>query len=291
MPLAILENEYLTIAINSKGAELTSIVHKQNGLEYMWSGDPAVWGKHSPVLFPIVGTLKQQHYIFQGKQYELSRHGFAREKEFNVSQQSQYVASFLLNSNSDTLSVYPFQFTFYLHYTLEKNRLRVTYEVNNIDSNELFFSVGAHPAFAVPLAKNTSYNDYCLYFEQPENLARWPITADGLIDTSPVPIPNVSQRIPITKELFSKDALVFKQLKSTAISILSDKTQHGLTVSFPGFPFMGIWAAKGGDFVCIEPWCGIADSIHATQQLTEKEGIQRLPPNTNWERTWSIDIF
>lgn len=286
-----IENEQLKVVINTKGAELASIFHKQHELEYMWCGNPAVWGKHSPVLFPIVGTLKNNRYFFEEKTYELSRHGFARDKNFEVAVCGSHAATFLLSSNNDTLQVYPFPFKFYLHYEIKGNTLIVEYEVVNTGTAPMYFSVGAHPAFAVPLAADTSYEDYYLAFEKIEPLERWPITADGLIDDAPIAVPGKGGTLPLTKALFNKDALVLKHLQSSVVSLLSSKTEHGLHFSFKGFPYMGIWATKGADFVCIEPWCGIADSAHSSQQLTEKEGIEILLPEHGWKRNWQVELF
>jgi galactose mutarotase-like enzyme len=155
----------------------------------------------------------------------------------------------------------------------------------------LYFSVGGHPAFAVPLTKDTNYEDYYLVFDKQENTPRWPISNDGLIENTPDPLLQHSDRLPLTKELFSKDALVLKSLKSSLISVRSDKTEHGLRFDFPGFPFLGLWAAKGADFLCIEPWCGIADSVNTSQQLEEKEGINALEPGGEFSRTWIVKVF
>jgi galactose mutarotase-like enzyme len=291
MPQIILENNQLRVALNTKGAELTSIFHKEYQLEYIWGGNPAVWGKHSPVLFPIVGTLKNNRYIFEEKEYELPRHGFAREKEFSIAVQTGETVSFLLTSDETTLEAYPFAFQFYLHYRLHVNKVAVTYEVVNSGDASLYFSAGAHPAFAIPLVAHTAYEDYYLLFEKEEPLERWPITPNGLIDDATVPVVHDNKHLPLTKALFSKDALVFKNLQSTVISIRSAKTPHGLRCWFTGFPYMGIWAAKGADFVCIEPWCGIADSIHSRQQLTEKEGIIALAAQQRWKKEWGVELF
>src|SRR5277367_2713195 len=144
-----IENEFLKVIISAKGAELQSIFHKTHQLEYMWSGDPAFWAKKSPVLFPIVGTLKNDTYFYNNNPYKLGRHGFARDMEFETYKQNAGSVTFLLKSNETTLQHFPFLFEFYIKYSLEKNDLTVTYTVKNISDNEMYFSVGAHPAFKV----------------------------------------------------------------------------------------------------------------------------------------------
>ena len=289
--IVTLENVLLKVSIKSKGAELNSVVKKDNGLEYMWSGDPAVWGKTSPVLFPIVGTLKDNTYFYNGKPYTLSRHGFARDAEFEVTEQKQQKASFVLRESEASLLNYPFHFELILTYELDNDFLKTSYEVRNTGTGEMYFSLGAHPAFSVPLVEGTMYEDYCLLFDQQENAGRWPISKEGLIQPAPIDFFTNSSRINLTRTLFQDDALVFKHLESHKISLLSDRNPHGLDFCFTGFPYLGLWAARGGDFVCIEPWCGIADSVDHNQQLIYKEGIETLSAGNSWKREWEVRFF
>ncbi|MBX3255837.1 MAG: aldose 1-epimerase family protein [Chitinophagaceae bacterium] len=285
-----IENEFLKADIKSRGAELCGLTDRASGINYIWNGDPAFWGKHSPVLFPIVGTLKNDTYYYEGKVFKLGRHGFAREMEFSVLKQEGHSIAFLLESNDATSRYYPFAFRFKITYSLHEKELRVTYHVSNPSGQSLLFSVGGHPAFAVPFVPGTSYGDYYLEFEFPETAGRWPISAKGLIEDSPVPLLNNSQKISLSKTLFYKDALVFKQLRSQQVTLKTAKGAGGLEMSYPGFPYLGIWAAKDADFVCIEPWCGIADSVNTNQQLADKEGINMLSPGGTFERTWSVKL-
>src|SRR5687768_14315374 len=218
-----IENEYLRITVADKGAELVSLFHKQHKLEYMWSGDPAVWGKHSPILFPIVGTLKGNIYNYDNKPYELPRHGFARDTVFQVVQQSQNLISFFLEDNEQLRKVYPFSFRFMIAYTLRDSELEVRYTISNSDAQKIYFSVGGHPAFAVPLVEGTHYEDYFLRFDEKETAPRWMITKDGLIASTKDFLQN-SDTILLNKQLFQQDAIVLKHLKSNNISLLSDKT-------------------------------------------------------------------
>ncbi len=289
--MPVISNEILEVNIIQRGAELTSIVSKSTGLEYMWNADPTFWAKTSPVLFPIVGTLKNDTYYYEGKAYQLGRHGFAREKEFTVTAQTAASVTFTLVTDESTLKNYPFHFRFDITYEVINNTLSVTYKVLNTGNTELLFSVGGHPAFKVPLVEGTAYTDYYLQFEKKETTGRWPISKDGLIETKPASLLENSDRIPLSKELFLQDALVFKNLKSSKVSLKSSATSHGLLFDYTGFPFLGIWAAKNADFVCIEPWCGIADSVSTDQQLKNKEGINKLDAGDAFERNWSVSLF
>lgn len=287
----IIENQLLRITVKSTGAELQGIVHKLHSLEYLWNGDPAFWPKRSPVLFPIVGALKNNTYQFAGNGYDLGRHGFAREMEFVPESAEASGAVFLLESNESTRAHYPFDFEFRIGYQLEENRLTVTYNVKNTGHSEMYFSVGGHPAFRVPLVTGTSYNDYFIEFNEGETLARWPVTTEGLIGREPQRCLTGEDRMPLTKELFANDALVFKFPTSSMVSIRSDKTDHGVDMDISGFPYLGIWAAKEADFVCIEPWCGIADSVDTDQRLEHKEGIHRLAEAESFKRSWIASFF
>lgn len=289
--MIFLENEYLKASFSNKGAELQSLVNKKNGINYLWSGDANYWAKFSPVLFPIVGALKNNTYYFEGKAYELNRHGFARDHDFEALSVSNNEIVFKLSHNEETLKNYPFQFILQLRYTLQESSLTCKYEITNPSGNSpLYFSIGAHPAFAVPLANNLHYTDYFLKFNKDHILQSYKIS-DNLLTHETTEIKLTENRLPLQHELFYDDALVFKSLKSDCISICSEKDKHGLHFKFKDFTFFGIWAAKDANFVCLEPWCGIADSINHQQDLKKKEGITELAAQQSWERKWEIDCF
>ncbi|MDE3144164.1 MAG: aldose 1-epimerase family protein [Bacteroidota bacterium] len=287
-----ISNSFLNVVIASKGAELQNIFNKQTSLEYLWNGDEKFWAKRSPVLFPIVGGLKNNTYFYNNQSYQIkTRHGFARDSEFEVVEQNADSIKFSLRSTEETKKNYPFGFEFQIFYQLIENKVSVTYFIKNTDKKNILFSVGAHPAFKVPLVDGTAFSDYYLLFNETENAGKYPLSKDGLIEKESIPFLINTNKLGLTKELFYNDALVFKQLASNSISIVSDKTAHGLKVVFDDFPYMGIWNAKDADFVCIEPWCGIADTVDTTQQLAEKEGINVLPAGENFKRTWTVEVF
>ncbi|KIO76116.1 aldose epimerase [Pedobacter lusitanus] len=288
--MILLENEHIKVAVAAKGAEMQHIISKQTNLEYLWKGDSAYWGKFSPVLFPVVGGLKNNTYSIGDQSYQLPRHGFARDLEFEVQQINEQEALFTLSNNSETLKVYPFEFRFSLRYKLSGASVSCTYEVHNPGVKDLLFSVGGHPAFAVPLTSDTVYEDYYLDFSQDEALHVHEIE-DNLISDKTVVIQLNERKLNLQHDLFYNDALVMKDLNSKSIQLRNTKNQHGLTFRFIDFPFFGIWAAKDADFVCLEPWCGIADGIHHNQQLSDKEGIQSLSPGLDWKRSWAVEIF
>lgn len=286
-----IENKFLKVKIKAKGAELVSVVNKETGLEYMWNGDPAFWAKTSPILFPIVGTLKENTFIFDDKKYELPRHGFARDQNFIVEDSQADQATFLLASTPLLQEKYPFSFELRVNYQLEDNYLFVTYEVNNTGEEEMYFSIGGHPAFKVPLTDGAKYEDYYLEFNKTENANRWPISKEGLIAERSTPLLVNTSKLKLTRELFNEDAIVLKNLKSDRVALKSEKNANGLEFYFKGFPYLGIWAQKNADFVCIEPWCGIADDVLTDQQFIDKEGIEEVEPGDSWTEGWKVKFF
>jgi len=283
-------NEQLQISINKRGAELTRILQKQFKLDYLWSADPAYWGKHAPVLFPIVGTLKDDTYFFEGQPYHLSRHGFSRERDFTVLNQTADSATFELLYDEETLAHYPFLFSFRIHYRVSENKLTCIYNVCNQGSVDMYFSVGGHPAFNIPLENGLNYTDYYLEFSDMETTPRWPLS-DNLIGLKPKSFLESERVIRLSHDLFAHDAVVLKHLRSGYITLKSDRSVHGLTMRIGEFPYLGVWAAPKAPFVCIEPWQGIADSVDHNQNLEEKEGIVRLNPAEQWQKSWDVTFF
>lgn len=288
--MILLENENIKVSIARLGAELRSIKSKTTDLEYLWDGDPAYWPKFSPVLFPVIGGLIDGKYIFEDKTYELPRHGFAREHEFEYLQVSEEEVLFTLSANAETLKVYPFEFKLGLRYKLKGSAVSCSYEVSNPGAKDLLFSVGAHPAFAVPLTAGTVYEDYYLEFNQDQEITYHKIEGNDISDET-VTLSLNAGKLPLTYALFYNDALVFKTLKSDAILLRNTKNQHGLNFRFPNFPYFGIWAAKDANFVCLEPWCGVADGVNHNQQLSDKEGMISLSPGLDWKNSWEVEVF
>lgn len=285
-----LENDFLKVEIAAKGAELQTLLSKETGIEYLWNGNPDYWAKHSPVLFPIVGALKHDSYTYKGKTLNLPRHGFARDHEFATKQISKTEAIFTLRHSDETLKVYPFQFELNLKYEIIDSKVSITYEVRNLTGKKMFFSLGAHPAFAVPNTPDTVYEDYYLAFNADEKLTYWKLE-DGLVSDETASIDLGRNKLSLNHDLFYNDALVFKTLQSNCISLLNHKNDYGLHFHFDDFPYFGIWAAKDAPFICLEPWCGVADSINHDQDLKRKEGIIKLQANETWERCWEVECF
>ncbi|MFC4211907.1 aldose 1-epimerase family protein [Pedobacter lithocola] len=285
-----LENDFLKVNIAVKGAELQGLYSKETQIEYLWNGDAEYWAKHSPVLFPIVGSLKNDTYVYKDKTYPLPRHGFARDNEFKAEQISNTEVVFTLTDTHETLKVFPFPFELKVNYQIIDRKLSLTYTVINKGSKKMLFSLGAHPAFAVPNTPETNYEDYYLAFNDDERLTYWKLQ-DGLVADETETIELSGHKLNLKHELFYNDALVFKNMQSNCISLLNTKNDFGLHFHFDDFPFFGIWAAKDAPFVCLEPWCGVADSVNHNQKFNNKEGVVKLDAGKTWQRCWEVECF
>ena len=285
-----IQNDKLRATFNNLGAELVSLINIETGKEIMWSGNPDFWSGISPVLFPIIGALKNEQYIFENQTYELPRHGFARRRIFAVKESSENEVVFELTSDEESLKIYPFQFSSEIKYTLAANKLNVDYLVKNLSQKQMYFSLGAHPGFAIDTENGLNYNDYEIAFSNDDELQIHPL-ADNLISNQTKTIDLENKVLSLSYELFSKDALVMTNMRSKELILRNNKNHHKVIFTFSNFPYFGIWAAKNADFVCLEPWQGIADLENHNQQLTEKFGILRLEKGGDWTANWAVEII
>ncbi|MEO8532728.1 MAG: aldose 1-epimerase family protein [Flavobacterium sp.] len=279
-----ISNSSLKASIKHAGAELFSITDNQNK-EYIWEGNPSFWGKHSPVLFPIVGTLKNNTYTIDGKEYQLSRHGFARDMEFELIDKTQNSATFSLLSNNETLLKYPFAFELRLIYTLEEKELTIAYQVINKGDTRIAFSIGAHPAIALP----DEFEKYSLKFEKDEVL-KYNLLENDLISNKTEVLKTTDNLVPLKYQIFENDALVFKSLESNSLTIVENSKPY-VRVNFEDFPSLGIWTKEQAPFVCIEPWFGYSDTAENSGDLFQKEGILILDANQTFNSKFSIQIL
>jgi len=275
-------NDFLTASILHKGAELCSL--KTSDIEYMWEGNPTFWGKHSPILFPIVGTLKNKSYDFENKQYQMFRHGFARDLNFDLIAKSNTEVSFSLKNSESSFLIYPFEFELIVTYILDHKKLIIQYDVRNFSNKTMPFSIGAHPAFSL---KN-DFNSYTLDFEH-DQLLEYHLLEGDLLSDKTEKIELVDKKMHLNYDLFRNDALVFKQLKSKTIAI----AEHGnpfLRINFSQFPNLGIWTKKDAPFICLEPWFGFADETTSSGKIIEKNGIILLNKKSEWQAEFDIEI-
>jgi galactose mutarotase-like enzyme len=279
-----ISNSELTAQIKHLGAELCSL--KNNSyIEFIWEGNPEFWGKHSPILFPIVGTLKNNTFSYNHKEYKLSRHGFARDMEFELIEKQNNKATFSLKSSEETLKLYPFEFELQIIYTLERKNLKIEYKVENKNKVTMPFSIGAHPAFSL----TGDFESYSIEFEKEESLDYFLLEND-LISNTTQKLKTKEKQIGLNYEMFAHDALIFKTIQTKTLLILK-KSNPILKVHFKDFPNLGIWTKNNAPFICIEPWFGYSDTNENSGNLFEKEGIQIIDSNEFFSASYSIEIL
>ena len=273
------------------GAELTSLITNADGLEYIWPGDPAVWGRHAPVLFPLVGRLPGDTYYHEGRAYQLPQHGFARDQPFAVLRHSPTELAFQLTHDEATRAVFPFDFELTITYILHEARLTVRWDVRNpAPDRPLLFSIGAHPAMRCPLLPGEAFADYYFEFDHPVTLDRH-LLRGGLLTGATAPVLHQATELPLSYELFADDALVFKHYDFTRLTLRSRKSAHFVRFRFAGFPYLGLWTkGPGAGFVCVEPWHGIASSDGEPGELSEKAGIMTLEPGQVFSAEYSVEV-
>lgn len=271
----------LEIKTTPLGAELTSI--RMNGKEKLHQGETH-WKRHAPILFPIVGQIKNGKTIINDKIFEMGQHGFARDMEFEEIQSNK----FLLKSSKETLEKFPFAFELYVEYLIENDELTVKYKVVNKDSKEMIFGIGGHPAF---ICDYTTGN-YQIQFNEPENAIQFMQLSNGLISNEKAPNVLKENSIDLLPDTFENDAIIMKNIKSNKVTLYNKKDNvKVLEFDFTGFPYLALWSKVGAPFVCIEPWYNTADKIDSNGQFAEKQDIIKLEPNEKFECKYKIKFF
>ncbi|MBC6995737.1 aldose 1-epimerase family protein [Neolewinella lacunae] len=288
-----IENHCLRLTVKEVGAELSSLVHLPSGREYIWQADPAIWGSHAPVLFPIIGVLKDGKTTIDGQEYRIPKHGMVRHNQnLEPYSHTEDRLTFRLNWDEKTLEQYPYEFDFRVTYRLREEHVIVYHEIRNEDDKTMYFCLGGHPAFRVPCFEGDRYEDYFLRFESPEDARSYLVLPDGTIgqDTREVPWRD-GNILPLTHNLFAHDALVFKDLHSHSVILESARSGPVLKLDYAGWTHFGIWAKPEGDFVCLEPWMGLSDPADSDGQFKHKEGIISLEPGETYEMSFDIKIL
>lgn len=275
--------------INSHGAELKSLKLLKDNEEFMWDADPKIWGRTSPVLFPIVGGLKGEKYSYNGITYKMEQHGFARDNEFQVISYEKTKVVFLFESNSETLKKYPFEFKFYIEYSIENGHLSIEYRIENTSCEKMYFSIGAHPGFNTPVNQEIKISDYYLEFEKNETASIFPLEGRN-ISRNTIKFLEKSKIIELSEDLFKNDALIFKGLNSKKVSLKCKKNNRVLTMDYSNFKYIAFWSKVGEEFLCLEPWNGIADFVDASGKLEEKDEIIKIEGKSRYKTSLKIKI-
>ena len=275
-----LENEFLKISVDTHGAELSSIFNKKENKELLLHGDPQFWGRKSPVLFPVVGKYKNGKTTYNGKEYALPQHGFARDSEFTLVEQNETKLVFVLESNEDSLTKYPFKFRLVCSFELKNDTIVVGWKVENTDDKTIYFSIGAHPAFYCE-------KDKTVLTMNKENLKYSLVNSDGLYTPEKY---DVESSFVLHDNIFDKDALIIENSNVTEVSLV-DNGKNYITVKFDA-PLFGIWSPtkKNAPFVCIEPWFGRCDGADFNGDITEREWGNFLAIGETWYKEYEIII-
>lgn len=284
----LLENEYVAIKVLSKGGELKSFFDKKKQFEWIWQADERFWGKSSPILFPIVGALKENCFQFEDQLYQLSRHGFARDSNFQVVFSSAERLVLEFHATDDSKRNYPFDFTLSISYQLIDRGLQVSYLVNNCGVDDMYFSLGAHPAINFP-KQTMALKELCIDFPLDSKLDRYSLN-DNLLSLENEQVVLHSNRLFLYDAMFDQDAWVLKGVSSKEIRLKEISTGTGVQFSFENFPFLGLWSVPGATFICLEPWAGLPDNERHNQRIESKEGIVLLKPQSSWSAQWCIHL-
>lgn len=291
-----LENMNLKITINQHGAEIADILNKENGVHYLWNGDPTYWKRTAPVLFPIVGSLKDGKYRAEGKTYEMSQHGFARDTDFEMKKQKDGKSIlFSLSANEATKELYPYDFQLEIRHTLDHYKLTTEWSVTNTDQEPIHFQIGGHPAFFCPPREGENRKDRktdeYLVFDTDGDLKYSLLNQQGLVESRDNVLKTDSGVLPVTEEMFDHDALIFEKTGVHRVSLCNHEKIAYVTVSFDA-PLFGIWspAGKKAPFLCIEPWYGRADAADFSGEIQDREYDNALQPGETFHGGYTIEI-
>lgn len=286
-----IENSQFSVKINGVGAELCSFKSKRTGTEFIWPGKEDIWGSTAPVLFPIIGALKNNQYCHNGETYQMPKHGFIRHNtELEANKRSDSEITFSLKSNKETHKMYPFDFKFSVTFLIEKNQLKVAHSVQNTGDANLLFSLGGHPAINCPFFSGESYTDYHVDFKDRVSLDRHVLTENGLVSNETLPVLKNESQLALTETLFNNDALIFMDVPVKQAAIVSKRHKTEVLFTFADFKNLGIWAKPNAPFVCIEPWLGVADFEETSGEFVQKTGILSLAPQNVFDASFSICV-
>lgn len=293
----ILENDGIRIVIDSHGAELTSICDIKSGTERLWDADPEFWNRHSPVLFPFVGGVRNKEYRHKGKTYTIGQHGFARDLEHTPTECGKNSIFFSLSDNENTLSKYPFKFLLETGYILSGNEIKVIWKVTNTSDEDMYFAIGAHPGFMCPISADEKQEEYSFLLKDMngrkiDSFIIRKFGEGGCVKNENATITCENGILPITEHLFDNDALVLENSQVGEVSLVNKAGEETLKVSFDA-PLLGLWSPpkKHAPFVCIEPWYGRCDAEDFEGELKDREHERVLKPEEVFEAEYTITIM
>ena len=282
----VLENDYLKVTVTTQGAQVKSVVRKCDGVEHMWQADPSVWGYHAPILFPYCGKLVKDTLHAKGKDYPGKQHGFARNREHTLLWQDGTSLELALESDEETMALFPYDFRLVSTFTLENDRLHHTLTVENLDEEALPFGIGYHPAFQVPFDDKHTAADYELRFDSMESPLCINNLPKGLMHGNFYYLGTNIDALPVCPELFANDSHCMTNLTSQTLGLYEKDTGRAVICDIADFPYTLIWSKPGGvKFVCIEPWHSLPSPENGTTDYLQKPAAAILAPGETWSTT------
>ncbi|MCL1884924.1 MAG: aldose 1-epimerase family protein [Defluviitaleaceae bacterium] len=285
-----INSDAFKVELNTTGAELSSILSKKSGMEYIWQGNPEWWAGRAPILFPMLCAIKNGTYTIGGTVYNMTKHGFVRYAEFETAQADDKKVVFEYRDNEETLKMYPYKFLLQIIFELDKSTLSTTYKVKSFNESPMYFSIGAHEAYRCPRNEDETFEDYYIEFEKDGKYISETVNENGLITGEQYTIIENGRIIPLDYSLFSKDTLMFKNPQSSKVFLKSKKSKTVLEVDYKNAPYLAIWTKKGAPYVCIEPWFGMPDEENHDGDIKKKLGIEIIEPNGEFSWTHNITI-
>ena len=279
-----IENDKLIVGVKDFGCEIASIKSKATGYEFMWQGNPDIWGGQAPILFPIVGRLIEDKYKLKGVEYEMPKHGFARKMPWEFLCADGNSMSFRLSDTEETRKIYPFEFDLTVTYTLDDTTLSVSHDIKNKGENTMYFSIGAHPAFNCSIGDTLSFDENETLYTEKIDLVKSLRLPDKTL------VLEGEKDIIITKDIFNEDALILSDIKSENIALNISEGDRKINFNLGKSPYLGIWAKPGAPYVCIEPWYGVNDSQVKKNDLSEKDAINPVNAGEVFNFTWKAEF-
>jgi galactose mutarotase-like enzyme len=287
-----LENKQFKINILKQGAQLCKFINKLNNEDVLWNGNPDFWAKHSPILFPNIGKIKNDFYSINTQTFQLPKHGFVKDVEWDLVNIDTDSITLKTCSTSKTLEIFPFDFELIVSFILSAKGLKVEHLVKNTGLTNLYFSIGAHPAFKIPFHPNSNLNDYDLHFEKNEICNELNLTPDGFLLNTQNNLLNQNSTIPLNEDLFYQDTVIIPDLQSRKLIVKHQKiNEKQLVFSWHNFNYLAIWKPKNAPFICLEPWQGLPDYNQHDGNWLNKKGNDCLLPNEFKMYTWEIEII
>lgn len=286
-----IKNDHLRVVISDQGAELRSI-RSGDGTEYLWQPDPDIWNGQAPNIFPYVARLTNESFTLEGREYHMKIHGIIRYHTLLAEDIQEDRITFRLDSDEEIRAQYPYDFTYRITYALDGSRLVTTTAVENKDTRRMFFAVGGHPGFCVPMEDGLAFEDYYLEFSAPSHPFRVGFTDRCFLNGQDVMYPlEDDRRISLHHDLFDHDAVVLKHADRT-VTIKSDRGKRSVTVSYPDFAYIGFWHApkKTAPYVCVEPWSSLPSRDGIVEDFAQQADMIRVDAGKAWETTWTIEI-